>query len=137
MSKNASPDDSESSLAAQLQQAQLLKELALLDEYSRLKSPTAWIIGIGVAIAVLTISIYAVIGFWLPANLEQSYKWLWVIWNDPDDFRQFIDTRLDVSPKTRWQRVTLLYYLSLYFGMWWAYFLSKRAADEEEDKKHQ
>ena len=93
MSKNASPDDSESSLAAQLQQAQLLKELALLDEYSRLKSPTAWIIGIGVAIAVLTISIYAVIGFWLPANLEQSYKWLWVIWNDPDDFRQFIDTK--------------------------------------------
>lgn len=108
-----------------------LLELAILNRYATLDSPNSYIIKKTLLLAVPLSVIYVLLGFLVPDNYVYYYPLFKVIFSDINTYKLWINNYLLVKEELRWNRLVLIWYLSLYIGMWWVYFLSKVSKDDD------
>jgi protein-S-isoprenylcysteine O-methyltransferase Ste14 len=75
--------------------------------------------------------VYFLFGFWVPDYPEFWHSIFHFFEPDLVIFTKWTEDYLTVCTSERWNRLMLLSYLSLYCGMWWAYFASKKYAKED------
>ena len=100
-------------------------ELCALTKYNKLDSPNSHIIKRSILIAIPLSLVYILFSFVLPSNTNTFYPLFNVIFENIDTYQSWVKSNLIVSEEIRFNRLVLIWYLSLYFGMWWVYFSSK------------
>ncbi len=98
-----------------------LKLLTFLSE----NDPDPWIFRRTLLLAIPLCLLYIFLAFFVPDNLDLSFKWLQWAYPDQQSFEEQVEKYLVVSHRDRYNRLMLIVYLSLFFAMWWVYFLSK------------
>ncbi len=109
--------------------------LHVLDDYLGLKDPISNIIKYSLVLIVITCSLYVLLGFIVPAYPDAVYQIVQFYVADRELFDRIVANYLTVPLASRWDRLVLLVYLSLYAGMWWAYFKSKISMDPPIEAK--
>jgi protein-S-isoprenylcysteine O-methyltransferase Ste14 len=107
-------------------------DVDLLLNYMKLTEPVIPVISRSVRLLVLSIFAYTVFGFWVPDHPEFWHSLFSSVLPDYAQFELWIKTYMTVPEGQRWNRMMLLCYLSLYIGMWWAYFRSKKYPEGTE-----
>jgi len=111
------------------------EDIALLSRYMELEDPVKQVFRCSLVLIFVSALAYFLLGFLLPDNPELLKPLVVELQIDYKTYEAGVKRFLEVPDEQRWNRLTMLCYLSLYCGMWWAYFASKVSNDEEVEKK--
>ena len=100
----------------------------LLD-YSEFDDPVKSIFVHSIVLMVFGWAIYALFGFWIPDHREFWYQYA-PFFNDKTEYLKWVECNLTVPYQDRFNRLLIISYLSMYVGMWLAYFRSKRHTED-------